>query len=86
MLALCEHILADIALISPSDSSLGLQVELLSGSDYSARIDVRSASGSFLGRGQDIFDSVAVSQAAKNLMDSLVLWKRGKFADKSPAS
>jgi hypothetical protein len=44
---------------------------------------VRSKLGGFLGRGQDVFDSVAASKAAKHLMDSLTLWKQGRFGDSS---
>jgi|GEM_PF-4648971 len=81
MQSLCKRILQDILAAAPSGSAISVQVELLEDGGYSSRIEVRSRLGGFLGRGQDVFDSVAASKAAKHLMDSLVLWKRGRFGE-----
>jgi hypothetical protein len=83
MESLCRRILADITAAAPTGSAISVQVEQLDDGGYSSRIEVRSRLGGFLGRGQDVFDSVAASKAAKHLMDSLTLWKQGRFGDPS---
>lgn len=79
--SLCRRILRDIAAAAPAEAAISVQVERLEGGDFSSRIEVRSKMGGFLGRGQDVFDSVAASKAAKHLMDSLTLWKQGRYGD-----
>jgi len=81
--SLCHKLLLDIANIAPAEAAISLQVEQLEDGSFSSRIEVRSRMGGFLGRGQDVFDSVAASKAAKHLLDSLKLWKKGRFGDSS---
>lgn len=83
MESLCKRILQDISAAAPAESAISVQVEQLDDGGFSSRIEVRSKLGGFLGRGQDVFDSVAASKAAKHLMDSLTLWKQGRFGDSS---
>jgi hypothetical protein len=83
MESLCDRLLQDIVKAAPGEAAISLQVEQLENQSFSSRVEVRSKMGSFLGRGQDVFDSVAASKAAKHLMDSLTLWKQGRFGDSS---
>ncbi len=76
--SLCQRLLQDITINAPAESAIGVQVEQLDSGDFSARIEVRSKMGSFLGRGQDVFDSVAATKAANHLLDSLLLWKQAR--------
>lgn len=83
MESLCRRILGEITAAAPADAIISLRVEKGDDGSYSARIEARSKWGGFLGRGHDAFDSVAASKAAKHLMDSLTLWKQGRFGDPS---
>lgn len=83
MESLCRRILGEITAAAPADAQVALRVEKGDDGAYSARVEVRSKWGGFLGRGHDAFDSVAASKAAKHLMDSLTLWKQGRFGDSS---
>lgn len=81
MESLCRRLLGEITAAAPADATTSIRVERGDDGSFSARIEVRSKWGGFLGRGHDAFDSVAASKAAKHLLDSLMLWKQGRFGD-----
>lgn len=83
MESLCRKLLSEIMAEAPTDADVTLRVEKGEDGIFYARVELRSDWGGFLGRGQDAFDSVAASKAVKHLMDSLLLWKEGKFGTAS---
>jgi ribosome-associated translation inhibitor RaiA len=65
---------------APSDSDINAQVVKTAAKKYHTRIEINAANGKFVGEANDEAILVSIGLAVDSVHDSLMLWKKSRFA------